>query len=244
MSRVRRIATAVLAAAAVVCAVPGAADNLPDRHEQENFIFFAGSDFWRDGAFLHGGVLWAANGLDREGLVFKLMTSGGTYRYRSGALGNAEVTGREFAAHALAGWRFVRKNLVMTIFGGLDIESHDQSPQDPGSSLKGGDTGAVANIELWYEPGANMMIAADASVSSIGPRHGGRLALGRRIFERVYVGPEVQYFRTDDYSQYRIGAHFTGWKTETAEWTAAVGWTKDSDDHSGAYGRLGLNIRR
>ncbi len=88
------------------------------------------------------------------------------------------------------------------------------------------------------------MVAADASVSSIGPRFNGRLATGRRLLERVYVGPEMQYFQTDDYRQFRIGAHFTGWKTDSAEWSAAFGWAKDSDDRTGAYGRLGVNIRR
>jgi hypothetical protein len=88
------------------------------------------------------------------------------------------------------------------------------------------------------------MIAADAAVSTMGPRYNGRLAFGGRIFERIYVGPEIQRYQTDDYSQLRLGVHFTGLKLESAEWSAAVGWANDSDRHSGAYGRFGVNIKR
>jgi hypothetical protein len=37
--------------------------NTPD------FLFFAGTDFWRYGAFLYGGVLWSPGGLDADGFT-------------------------------------------------------------------------------------------------------------------------------------------------------------------------------
>jgi hypothetical protein len=51
-----------------------------------------------------------------------------------------------------------------------------------------------------------MMVAADASVSSIGPSYNVRLATGIRAFDAFYVGPEVQAFGADsNYQQLRAG---------------------------------------
>jgi hypothetical protein len=65
------------------------------------FILFSGADLWRNGGFLHGGLLWSPGGLDRDGFTFKAILSGGTYRYSSGALGNAEVKGRELTTQLM-----------------------------------------------------------------------------------------------------------------------------------------------
>jgi hypothetical protein len=33
------------------------------------FFLFAGTDLWRDGAFVHGGLLWSPAGLDADGFT-------------------------------------------------------------------------------------------------------------------------------------------------------------------------------
>ena len=86
------------------------------------YLLFSNSDFWRQGGFSYGGVLWAPGGLDREGVVVKLIFGGGLYRYVSGALGNTEVTGRQLSAAILPGWRFVRDKLFVTVFAGPEFQ--------------------------------------------------------------------------------------------------------------------------
>lgn len=237
------VAAMVLAALSIACGGRAVAGNDSSGREAAHFLFFSGTDLWRDGAFLHGGGLWAPNGLDSDGYLIKLLGSGGDYHYRSGALGNARVTGREFTGQALAGWRFRRDAFTLTFFAGLDIESHSQSPHDPGASLTGTDAGAVGRVELWCAPSADLMLAADASASTIGPRYNARIAFGRRLLDRFFIGPEIERFQTDTYHQLRFGMHLTGLRTEQAEWSAAVGVAQDSDKRTGAYGRLGVNIR-
>ncbi|MBI4275416.1 MAG: cellulose biosynthesis protein BcsS [Rhizobiales bacterium] len=244
MRRVGFVAAIVMAALVVDCVVPAAANDVLNRRNQEHFLFFTGTDLWRGGAFLHGGMLWAVNRLEREGFVVKAMAGGGIYHYQSGALGDTEIRGREISGQLLAGWRFVRDALTLTAFVGLGIENHGQSPNDPGTKLRGGDLGVIGTLELWYQPVSDFMIAADASVTSVGPRLNARLAFGGRVFERIYVGPEIQRYQTDDYSQLRFGAHFTGLNALGAEWSAAVGIAHDSDHSRGAYGRIGVNVRR
>jgi hypothetical protein len=77
-------------------------------------LLFAVSNIWRNGGFGYGGVQWAPAGVDREGLTVKLVFGSDLYRYSSGALGNAEVIGRQLSVAILAGWRFAHDKLIVT----------------------------------------------------------------------------------------------------------------------------------
>jgi hypothetical protein len=217
----------------------------PSSDDQARFLLFSTSDLWRHGGFTHAGVLWAPSGLDREGPVLKLMFGGGVYHYISGALGNAEVRGRQLGGAVLPGWRFVRNGLFVTVFAGLDFQNHRLSPDDPTAGLRGSYVGLRTGFELWYEPTASTMVAADASISTVGPSYSARIAAGWRIFDRFYLGPELGAFAADDnYRQVRAGIHVTGLRTAQFEWSAGLGWAGDSDRRSSAYGKLGLITRR
>lgn len=213
--------------------------------DQARFLLFSSTDLWHQGGFAHGGLLWAPSGLDREGLVFKLMLGGGIYHYTSGALGNADVRGDQFAGSLLPGYRFIHDCLIFTFFLGYDFQQHRLTPDDPSAGLRGGYIGVRTGFELWYQPTAATMIAADASVSTVGTSYNARLAAGLRAFDRFYVGPEIEGFAADsNYRQLRAGLHVTGFRTGDFEWSAGVGWATDSDDHSGVYGKLGVFARR
>lgn len=212
--------------------------------EQARLLVFSAADLWRHGGFIYGGGMWAPNGLGRDGPVLKLVFGGGAYRYNSGALGNIDVAGGLQAASVTPGWRFVRERVTATVFLGYDFQQHRLTPDDPTADLRGGYSGVRAGMELWYQPTASTMLAVDASMSSIGPSYNARFAAGLRAFEAFYVGPEVQGFAAgDNYRQFRAGVHLTGLRTGAWEWSAGAGWATDSDDRSGAYGKLGVLTR-
>ncbi len=245
MSRKCRVRAAVSIAAVIVCCGFGArVASGEDGRERERFVFFSGVDLWRQGNFAHGGMMWSPDGLDRDGFTFKAALAGGTYRYRSGALGGAQVTGREFGAQILPGWRFKRDTLEVKIFTGLEIREHHLTPDDPTARLRGHITAMRWAVDLWYEPTAASMLAADAAVSSAGASYSARGALGWRVFGKAYVGPETAAIVSDDYRQFRVGVHVTGFKANNFEWSAAAGWVSDSDHRTGAYGRIGVLTRR
>ncbi|MGH6726891.1 MAG: cellulose biosynthesis protein BcsS [Pseudolabrys sp.] len=205
---------------------------------------FSGTDLWRDGRFVYGGALWSPGGLDHEGFTAKLIASGGLYRYRSGALGDAQVTGTEEELQVLPGWRFKRDRLEFKVFAGLDIKDDATSPYDPFNHLHGIHLGARASADLWFEPTPSTMIAADASMSSIITSYSARAAFGWRLHDWFYLGPEAQTFACIGFTQARLGIHLTGLKTGRWEWSAAAGWSTDSDHRSGTYLRLGVLTRR
>jgi hypothetical protein len=217
----------------------------PPARDQARFLLFSSTDLWRHGGFAHGGVLWAPAGLDRQGPVLKLMFGGGVYRYRSGALANAEVRGNLLAASILPGWRFVRDGFTVTVFLGVDFQRHRLAPDDLSAGLRGNYVGARTGFDLWYQPTAATMFSADASFSTVGPSYNVRLATGLRAFDWFYFGPEVEAFGAgSNYQQFRAGLHATGLRTGEFEWSAGAGWATDTDHRSGAYGKLGVFTRR
>jgi hypothetical protein len=59
----------VAAAAATTMSLCAAAQAGTDGPDNRSLLLFAGTDVWRDGAFLHGGLLWSPAGLDVDGFT-------------------------------------------------------------------------------------------------------------------------------------------------------------------------------
>jgi hypothetical protein len=239
-----RVDAAGILAVAFLVSVCAAIDPARAFDDGATFLLFSGGDLWRNGDFAYGGLLWSPGGLDHEGFTLKAVMSGGLYRYRSGALGGTEVVGEEFAGQLMPGWRFKGDHLEVKAFVGLDTQSHRLSPDDPSSRLQGGDIGARAALDLWYEPTPDTMFAADGSISTIVNSYSARVAFGWRAFGLFYLGPEAGTFACVGYEQARLGVHLTSLKINDTEWSAAIGWSDDSDHRTSPYIRFGVLMRR
>jgi hypothetical protein len=231
-----------MAAASIVCRIDGAfAGDAADSADVDRFLLFSGFDLWRAGGFAHGGVLWSPEGLGRPGFTFKLLIAGGRYQYPSGT---TEISGRQSLASAMPGWRIVGERAELTVFAGLDLQSHHFIPNDPLNKLRGNHAGARIGADFWSEPIDGLMVAGSISASTIGPNIWSRAATGVRLFDWAWVGPELQMMGDGHYEQFRAGAHVTSLKTGAFEWSAGFGYAIDSDNHAGAYGRVGLLTRQ
>ena len=235
------------AAAAVVLLCVGDAQAGDD--EDATTILFSGRDIWRNGAFTYGGFLTAPGGFDDDGLMLKVLMSGGLYRYNAGDLGGEQVVGAEWLLQVLPGWRSKRHGVDIKVFFGPDIERHKLWPGDPGNRLQGSDFGVRFATELWYEPTPDTMVASELSLSTIATNMSARFAVGWRVCEDMfedgfYIGPETQYFGSDGYRHVRFGLHITELRAENYEWSWAVGVARDSDGMVSPYLRLGLSMRQ
>ncbi|HEX5212444.1 MAG TPA: cellulose biosynthesis protein BcsS [Pseudolabrys sp.] len=237
-------AVAIATAIALVCCVGVSAEPARSGDGDARFLLFSGADVWRDGQFGHSGLLWSPYGLDRDGFTLKAMISGGRYRYISGALNNTWVIGTEEEAQALPGWRFKGDLFEVKIFAGLDVTHGATWPDDPDNRLRGTHLGLRTAVDVWYEPTSSTMLATDASLTTIAADYSARIAYGWRLNDWFYLGPEAQAFACDGYRQFRFGVHLTALKTGTWEWSAAAGWTDDSNRRTGPYLRFGLLTRR
>jgi len=232
---------AVVAAAAQVCCASAVRSQTAVPAPPAT-LFFAGTDLWRYGQFMHGGVVLSPGGLDAEGFALKLVVGGGRYSFASGSL-NQDVEGRVFSAAVLPGWRFRRGAFIATLYAGGDLQDHRLTPDDPSARLRGFYLGARVAAELWYQPDALSMMAADGMLSSIGPTGSARIAVGWRGAAPAFIGPEAKMFWCGDFSQLSVGAHVTGLRTDAFEWSAGAGWAIDSDRRAGPYVRLGVIAR-
>jgi hypothetical protein len=241
----RSVVAFLLAAVATVSACRAddelLADAPAEQHATAHFLLFGGTDLWRNGGFAHGGFLWAYQGLDADGPVFKLLLNGGFYRYRGGTTG---FTGRQVMAAALPGWRFKRGTLELTVFAGLDAQDHRCTPADPGNRLTGTHVGARGGFDVWSEPLHDAMLTGSVSLSTVGSSYWTRAAAGWRVFDMVWLGPEVHASGDDVYRQFRVGVHATSLRLYGYEWSVGAGWATDSDDRDGVYGRLEVLVRK
>ncbi|TAK49422.1 MAG: cellulose biosynthesis protein BcsS [Xanthobacteraceae bacterium] len=221
---------------------PAHADGTPTTPASPaRMLYFSGFDLWQSGGAVYLGAQWSPGGVEQTGFTLKLLLAEGSYRYRAGA---AEIRDTNLVAAILPGWKFKRGNAELTLFAGLDAQQHWLSPDDPAATLSGGRLGLRGGADLWWEPNANMMVAASASASTFEGTSWIRWGAGWRVAGQFWAGPELQATGDRLYQQYRAGLHITGFRTGTLEWTAGGGFITDSAQGSGLYGRFGLLTRR
>ena len=238
MGALRSVAAAAVAVAVGMSCASGSAGaaGIP------SYLLFSGTDFWRYGAFLYGGLIWSPAGLDNSGFTFKMLLDGGRYDYTAGGF-EQTIGGTKFSVTALPGWRFVRGNLNVTVLGGPVVQDYRLTPDDPGSRLRGFYTGAAFAADIWYQPNAKTMAALSGAIASIGPTGYLRAAVGARLFPAAFVGPEMQQIWCGDYQQFQFGAHVTGLRIDALDWSAGAGLAITSDRRWGPYLHLGVNAR-
>ncbi len=241
MSWRRRVFAAIFVAAACnFCGILAIGPCRADEDDDARIILYSGRDIWRNGAFAYGGLIFGPGGFEQDGLLFKVLLSGGLYRYDAGNPGGDKVIGAEWLTQLLPGWRIKRGPIEAKIFFGPEYQFHRLWPDDPDNRLRGRALGLRFAIELWAEPTTETMAAADASLSSVGSIYSARAALGWRVLDAFYSGPETQVYGGDGYSQLRFGGHITSMKTGTTEWSAGAGFAIASNGHSGPYLRLNV----
>lgn len=237
----RRVrAASLLAAACMTCGTGLPPTSAVAEDNDSHLMLFSGRDLWRNGFFGFGGMILSPGGFDQDGFLLKLLYSGGIYRYRAGDLNDETVIGLEVLGQVAPGWMIKRNHFEAKFFFGPELAAHRLWPDDPGNALRGRSFGLRFGAEFWDEPTAQSMVAADVSLSSIGTTFSARFAIGWRVLEQFYLGPETQIYGGDGYRQYRLGAHITSMKTGDVEWSAACGWSIDTDRQGSPYVRLSL----
>ena len=181
-------------------------------------------------------------GVDQDGFTFKMLLDGGAYSYVSGAL-QQTVDGTKLSAAAMPGWRFTRGGLNVTVFAGPVVQDYRLTPSDPGSHLHGLYAGAETAVDIWYQPNAMTMAALNAAITSIGPTGNIRAAIGWRLFDRAFVGPEIEQIWCGNFEQFEVGAHITAMRLNSMQWSMASGLALTSDQRWGPYLRLGVNTQ-
>ncbi len=216
-------------------------DNLSGGARPEQVLLFGGFDLWHFSLGGYGGLQWAANGLNDDGFIVRLIMAQGVERYRTPS---GTITTDIFRASVLPGWRFKRGEFEFKLFAGADLEDHNLTPDFVTAKLRGPHGGARVAAEAWLEPLPQMMLATSGYLTSVGMAYGMRVAAGWRLLDAFWIGPELSGSRDEFSSQTRLGAHLTGLKTDAIEWSLGAGYLTDSYQRGGAYARIGFVSRQ
>lgn len=203
-------------------------------------LFYTGVDAWHFGATGYGGVQWAPRGLDKEGFILRLIASEGLERYNAVP---KRITTQIFRASVLPGWKFKRDGFEVQIFAGPDFEI-DTPDSINATKMRGTHFGARGGADFWWEPIPQLMLASSFSATTIANAYSARGAMGWRLADLFWLGPEISTSGDDFSQQYRVGIHLTGFKAAGLDWSAAAGYVQDSFNRNGIYGRLGVSLRR
>ncbi|MGC1892710.1 MAG: cellulose biosynthesis protein BcsS, partial [Pseudolabrys sp.] len=115
--RRRACATVIAGVALSVCLVCASfVSAWAGEDDDPHAMLFSGRDLLLNGAFAHGGFLFAPSGLDQGGLLLKILFASGLYQYDAKNLGGERVIGAEGLAHVLAGWRIKRGDVEFKFF--------------------------------------------------------------------------------------------------------------------------------
>jgi hypothetical protein len=207
----------------------------------DHFLIYSGIDGWQNGTFGYAGVTWAPKGLNEDGFILKFLAGSGTYRYLNGT---TDTLGIATVLDAMPGWHFKYGSADVTLYAGLDLQSHRLRPDDLANNMRGLHAGARIGADLWWEPSQQTMTSANVSYATVGQGFWSRLAYGWRLLDKFYAGPEVHAMGDDTYRQWRAGAHLTALRIGSFEWSLGAGFVEDSDSRSGFYGRIGVLLRR
>lgn len=224
-----------------ICASASAEPRTGADQSADRYLLFSGVELWKAGGFLHGGMVWSPDGLAADGFALKLLSGAGRYHYLSGA---TDITGHAMVFTAMPGWHIKRDRLEATVYAGFDLQRHWFRPDDVENQLRGLHIGTRFAGEVWYEPTDATMMQAWATWSSVDAGYSVRGAVGWRLFDWFYLGPEAQALGDGHYRQVRVGIHLTAWHTGAFEWTAGLGYASDKANGAGAYLRLGVLTRR
>jgi hypothetical protein len=216
-------------------------DGLSGGTKVERVLLYAGFDIWRFGRTGYGGFYWAPDGLNNDGFITRLFVSDGFERYDTGS---KRFNTNIIRAAPLAGWRFSQDKFELKVFAGPELENRVLTPDVPAATFRGTHIGARVATEMWWEPVPEMMLASAFSASTNAASHSARAAAGWRVLDQFWAGPEVSASIDEFSRQARIGAHLTGFKMATFEWSAAAGYVMDSYHRSGVYGRIGVLTRQ
>jgi hypothetical protein len=202
-------------------------------------LYFSGVEVQRWSLAAYAGAQWAPARIDRDGFILRMVMSDSIERYTT-RMQSYDTNIVRVAI--MPGYRFSRGKVEIQVFGGLGIEG-DLLLVDRRADRLRAKVGPRIGADVWWEPSRLLMLQYSISGTTIDNAVSMRAAAGWRLFDRFWIGPETTASGDDFSRQYRVGAHFTGLRSDEYEWSVGAGHVWDSYRREGVYGRISVVIR-
>jgi Cellulose biosynthesis protein BcsS len=197
-------------------------------------VLFGSLDVGSSG-FLNLGLKRSLTGsLDQSGpIVMGILGGGGspesTEHRATGALRFRPTV----QANALFGYQWIVGPVTLAGLVGPELDYERGS--DPVADRSRTRAGLRGHAELWAHPTPDTLLTATLIAGSARGHVWSRLSAGYAVWDRVFIGPEASFYRTDDYREVRLGAHVTGLTWSGWNWRLSGGFMRVEDDRAGAY---------
>jgi Cellulose biosynthesis protein BcsS len=241
LSGITAYACALLAIAGI--SVATAAE--PASSDPRRLVLFASMEAGPASTFGSAGFKFAIGGpLDASG--FRLMGKIGTGLEPrqsvtiSGTSATSDVMTPE--AMAVAGYEWKLGTTYVGLYGGAEVDARLAT-----KSLtidRKATVGPRLQLDIWSNPSPETLVHYSGNLGGATFHVWSRLALGWRVFDLAFLGPEAEIYREKDYAKTRLGIHLTGLKLFGTEMRLSGGWQRAAKTEKGAYATLGLLWKR
>lgn len=243
-ARLSAFGAAALLAAWGPLAAPALADpsqssqQTVDETEAAYSVLFAGIDLGRSN-FVGSGFqrVFAAQPGARRFIL--MATSGAGTDVQRGRPQMAAYREQTSQSAFMVGYRWPLSSGSLTFLGGFETDTR-QKESDRAARFRGG--GRV-QVELWHHPDSDSLVTASLIAGTARPSAWARAAIGKAVFDRLFLGPEATVHIEEGYTQWRIGAHLTGIRLWRLEGRFSAGFRSDTATVNGAYWAFNLHIR-
>lgn len=239
--RAKGLAGSVIIATAALASAPASADSTLHERTPLSMVIFASFD--TDRSKLHGSVgfkrAFGQGGLDasgfRLGLKWGESIEPAEHSPARGRMVKTEV-------HALLGYEWRIGDLFLALSAGPELEAvfSETRARTSFSDRIGG----RLQFDLWATPLENLLLQANAYAATLDQRFWLRLSPGWKLAPGLYLGPEIEFYRQQDYHKLRLGLHLTGFRLFGLNWRLAAGAQQTSDQPNAAYATLGVYWKR
>lgn len=204
---------ALAVAVVLIASSPGRAQDAPAADpapQPSRTVVFGGLDWGRSGFAAFGAKRSLLGPLDRDGpVVMGTIGYGGEFE-RVGPPGTPLALRHTFLAGALAGYQWMMPWGALGALAGPELASEiyrEWESRDRHSRTR---LGARVQGEVWAHPTENTLLTSTVVLGSARRSAWGRLALGYRLWDKTFVGPEIAGYATETYRKEQVGLHVTG----------------------------------
>lgn len=207
-----------------------------------DYLLFASLETGPGQHFVSGGFKWALSGSLEESGLRAFVKAGGAERRRDGPFPiPSEIKGE---SQALIGGEMMTGRGAIGLFLGYETASSWTGRARRFGLPPEQRTGLRIQADVWDHPRPELLVHASAAASSATEQGWGRLALGYRLLETTFVGPEIDLTGASHYIKRRFGAHLSGLKLLGLEWRISAGHERASHRSRGLYATLSVQWRR
>lgn len=231
----------VLAVALVLAPSPVHAEEEPEETSPLSTVIFGSFETGRSKNLISVGLkrAFGAGGLDASGFRLGLKWGESLEDTQPGALPGQIV---KTEAHVTLGYEWRIGDTFVALSAGPDLEA--VYTQYTGTVEFSQRIGLRLHGDLWTRPSEATLLQANAYLSSLDQRAWLRLSPGWKLWDEIYLGPELEAYRQKNYRKLRLGVHLTGLRLFGLTWRLSAGAQKTSDRKSEAYATLGVYWRR